>query len=176
MPNLLQTHPPTHEKRNIIYFIPNTIKLRPEYQHLAKKFAPHLLPTHQYHPQCTNSHPHLHHYIHQVHTYPPTPPRILYALIYTIHPSLMLAIPSSTTIPIIYGPIPSSMLCLAFPTPLNDTSLPHTLYTFSKPTITTSFVLPQLYILNYTTSSTNTLNLQLFQPSNTSSNISPPHS
>ena len=40
MPNILHTHPATHKKRAKIYFIPNTIKLQHEYQHLASAFAP----------------------------------------------------------------------------------------------------------------------------------------
>ena len=40
MPNILHTHPAIHRKRAKIYFIPNTIKLQPEYQHVANTFAP----------------------------------------------------------------------------------------------------------------------------------------
>ena len=40
MPNILHTHPAPHKKRANIYLIPNTIKLQPEYQHIATTFAP----------------------------------------------------------------------------------------------------------------------------------------
>ena len=48
MPNILHTHPTTHKKRANIYFIPNTIKLQPEYQQIANTFAPILKPHTQY--------------------------------------------------------------------------------------------------------------------------------
>ena len=40
MPNILETHPPPHRQRYKTYFITCTIKLQPEYQHLAKTFSP----------------------------------------------------------------------------------------------------------------------------------------
>ena len=39
MPNKLETHPPPHRQRYKTYFIECTIKLQPEYQHLAKTFS-----------------------------------------------------------------------------------------------------------------------------------------
>ena len=86
MPNVLRTHPATHKKRAKIYFIPNTIKLQPEYQHLANTFAPILKNTHPLHPQAIITHPYLHQYI-QTQGQSPLP-HILYALIITIHPSI----------------------------------------------------------------------------------------
>ena len=86
MPNLLQTHPNTHKNRCKLYFIPSTIKLQPEYQHLAKQFAPSIKITHPNHQDATIKHPHLSNYIYQNQHHPP--PRILYALITTISPSL----------------------------------------------------------------------------------------
>ena len=35
MPDILHTHPALHKKRAKEYFIPNMIKLQPEYQHIA---------------------------------------------------------------------------------------------------------------------------------------------
>jgi len=86
MPNILHTHPNTHKKRANLYFIPNTIKLQPEYQHIAKTFAPILKHTHPLHPQALTSYPHLHQYL-QVHRHTP-PSHMIYALIITIHPSI----------------------------------------------------------------------------------------
>ena len=86
MPNILHTHPATHKKRANIYFIPNTIKLQPEYQHIAKTFAPILKNAHPLHLQATTSYTHLHQYIQTQSQSPLT--HLLYALIITIHPSI----------------------------------------------------------------------------------------
>ena len=84
MPNILSTHPHIHKNRANMYFIPNTIKLHPEYQHIAHTFAPLLKPTHLLHSQETIIYPHLHQLI-QTHRQVP-PSHMLYALIITIHP------------------------------------------------------------------------------------------
>ena len=86
MPDILRTHPATHKRRAKIYFIPNTIKLQPEYQHIASTFAPILRQNHPLHQQMTTTHPHLHQYIQTQNYSPPT--HILYALVITIHPAL----------------------------------------------------------------------------------------
>ena len=86
MPNILHTHPAIHKKRANIYFIPNTIKLQPEYQHIANTFDPILKTTHPLQPQAITTYPHLHQYIQTQRQSPPT--HILYALIITIHPSI----------------------------------------------------------------------------------------
>jgi hypothetical protein len=77
--------PQEYESRRSIYFIPKTIKIRSEYQHLAKNFAPHLLSTHPLHLQKVLSHPHLSQFIHTHTSYPS--PQILYILIVTMSPS-----------------------------------------------------------------------------------------
>ena len=86
MPDILRTHPITHKKRANTYFIPNTIKLQPEYQHLANTFAPILKHTHPLHLQAITTYPHLHHYTQTQNQSPPT--HMLYALIITIHPAI----------------------------------------------------------------------------------------
>ena len=86
MPNILTKHPPSHKLRNKIYFISCTIKLQPEYQHLAKEFSPLLKTMHPSHLDSTITYPHLSRYIY-LHQHHP-PPRILYALITTLSPSL----------------------------------------------------------------------------------------
>ena len=86
MPNILRTHPATHKKKAKTYFIPNTIKLQPEYQHLANAFAPILKNNHPLHHQTNAKYPYLHRYI-QIQNHSP-PPHILYALIITINPSI----------------------------------------------------------------------------------------
>ena len=86
MPNLLQNHPTTHKNRNKMYFIPCTIKLHPEYQHLATQFSLSIYLTHPNHQETITKYPHLSKYIHQNQHHPP--PRILYALITTISPIL----------------------------------------------------------------------------------------
>ena len=68
------------------YFIPNTIKLHPEYQHIAKSFAPILKIDHPSHQQAISDLPHLHQYI-LTQSHSPLP-HILYALVITIHPSV----------------------------------------------------------------------------------------
>ncbi len=86
MPNLLQKHPNPHKNRCKIYFIPCTIKLQPEYQHIAKQFSPSINITHPNHNNTTTNYPHLSNYICQNIHHPP--PRILYALITTLSPSI----------------------------------------------------------------------------------------
>ena len=85
MPNILYTHL-LHTKRANIHFIPNTIKLQPEYQHIAKYISPKLKNTHPLHPQAITTYPHLHQYIQTQMQAPLT--HLLYALVITIHPSI----------------------------------------------------------------------------------------
>lgn len=85
MPNLLAQHPPSYKHRCKVYFIPCTIKLQPEYQHLAKKFAPLLTPAHPNHADTNRDYPYLSKFLLQNPHH--LPPRILYALITTISPS-----------------------------------------------------------------------------------------
>jgi exonuclease III len=86
MPDILHTHPTTHRQRARTYFIPNTIKLYHEYQHLATSFAPILKQDHPSHQQIILTLPHLYQYIRtQNHT---PPPHMLYAIIITIDPSI----------------------------------------------------------------------------------------
>ena len=84
MPNILHAHPPAHKNRSKIYFTECTIKLKPEYYHLAKQFSPNINPTHPEHPSTITKYPHLARYIQQNQHHPP--PCILYALITTISP------------------------------------------------------------------------------------------
>jgi hypothetical protein len=86
MPNILRTHPATHKKRAKTYFIPNTIKLQPEYQHIASTFAPILKHKHPLHHQTSTKYPHLRQYIQIQNNSPST--HILYALIIIINPSI----------------------------------------------------------------------------------------
>ena len=86
MPDILRSHPTKHRQMAKTYFIPNTIKLHPEYQHLAQSFAPILKPNHESHQQSILTFSHLHQYI-QTLNHPP-PPHILYAVITTIDPSI----------------------------------------------------------------------------------------
>ena len=86
MPNILRIHPATHKKRAKIYFIPNTIKLQPEYQHIASTFAPILKTNHPLHHETNTEYPHLHQYIQTQNHYPSI--HILYALIMTINSSI----------------------------------------------------------------------------------------
>ena len=86
MPDILRTHPAAHKKRAKTYFIPNTIKLQPEYQHIASTFAPILRHNHPLYNQTTITYPHLHQYIQTQNHSPPT--HVLYALIITINPSI----------------------------------------------------------------------------------------
>ena len=85
MPNLLQTHPTAHKRRQTTYFLPSTIKFQPEYQHLAKTFKPLFQHTHPSHTQTINSLPHLYNYIQQHSNHPPS--WIIFAMIVTISPS-----------------------------------------------------------------------------------------
>jgi hypothetical protein len=80
--NLLKDHPIEHKQRNHIYFTPNTIQLRPEYQQLSTKFAPHLDPTHLQHREVQQSHLFLSRFISRHNHYPPLV--LLYALIVNI--------------------------------------------------------------------------------------------
>ena len=84
MPNILITHPSAHKKIEKTYFISNTIKLHPKYQHIAKSFAPILKNNHQQHQQAITKLPQLHQYI-QTQNQSPSP-HILYALVVNIHP------------------------------------------------------------------------------------------
>jgi hypothetical protein len=84
MPNILQTHPSTHRNKCKIYFIECTIKLQPEYQHLAKQFSPIIKLTHPKHQDTITAYPYLSRYIYRNQHHPP--PHILYALITTISP------------------------------------------------------------------------------------------
>ena len=86
MPNLLMAHPNTHKRLDKTYFIPCTIKLQPEYQHLATQFSPIITNTHPTHQEANIKYPHLAQYISHKQNHPPT--HILYALITTISPSL----------------------------------------------------------------------------------------
>ena len=86
MPNILETHPPPHRRRYKTYFITYTIKLQPEYQHLAKKFSPILKIDHPNHINATRNYPHLTRYLSQKRQHPTL--RLLFALITTISPDL----------------------------------------------------------------------------------------
>ena len=82
MPNILETHPPPHRRRYKTYFITCTIKLQPEYQHLAKKFSPLLKIDHPDYLNATRNYPYLTRYLNQKRQHPT--PRLLFALITTI--------------------------------------------------------------------------------------------
>ena len=82
MPNILETHPPPHRRRYKTYFITCTIKLQPEYQHLAKTFSPILKTDHPNHINATRNFPYLIRYLNQKRQHPA--PRLLFALITTI--------------------------------------------------------------------------------------------
>ena len=86
MPDILCTHPAIHKKRAKTYFIPNTIKLQPEYQHIASTFAPILRHNHPLHHQTIIMYPHIYRYTQTQNHSPPT--HILYAVIITINPSI----------------------------------------------------------------------------------------
>ena len=86
MPNILKTHQSSHRSRNKIYFIPCTIKLHPEYQHLAKEFVACLKTTHPNHMATSIEYTYLTRYIQENQRHPPQ--CILYALIITISPLL----------------------------------------------------------------------------------------
>ena len=66
-----------------MYFIPCTIKLQPEYQHLSKQFSPIINLTHPKYLDTTTKYPHLSKYIYQNQHHPP--PRILHALMTIIN-------------------------------------------------------------------------------------------
>ena len=82
MPNILETHPPPHRRRYKTYFITCTIKLHPEYQHLAKTFLPILKIDHPNHINATRNFPYLIRYLTQKRQHPA--PRLLFVLITTI--------------------------------------------------------------------------------------------
>ena len=86
MPDVFETHPSTHKRRYKTYFITCTIKLQPEYQHLAKSFSPILKQDHQYHQITIRDFPHLNTYLNQIRNYPLA--QILFALITTISPNI----------------------------------------------------------------------------------------
>ena len=82
MPNILKTHPSPHRRRYKTYFIECTIKLQPEYQHLAKTFSSVQKTYHPNHINATKNFPYLTRYLnlnrHHLEA------RILFALITTI--------------------------------------------------------------------------------------------
>ena len=82
MPNILEIHPSPHRRRYKTYFIKCTIKLQPEYQHLAKTFSPVLKNDHPNHINATRNFPHLTRYLNLNRHHPKA--RILFALITTI--------------------------------------------------------------------------------------------
>ena len=87
MSNLLQKHlsipPPTKDaKQHTSYHV------RLEYQHLVNTFKPLFQITHPLHTQTINSLPYLYNYIQQHSNHPP--PRIIYAMIVTINPSIII--------------------------------------------------------------------------------------
>ena len=86
MPNILETHPSPHKRRYKTYFITYTIKLQPEYQHLAKTFSPILKIDHPNHINATGNFPYLIRYLNQKRQHPT--PRLLFALISTISPDI----------------------------------------------------------------------------------------
>ena len=86
MPDILKTHPPPHKRRYKTYFITCTIKLQPEYQHLAKSFSPILKIDHPNHINATRSFPYLTRYLDQKRQHPVS--RLLFALITTISPDI----------------------------------------------------------------------------------------
>jgi hypothetical protein len=84
-PHLIMNLPPDYNTRSSSYFLPQTIKLKPEYQHIAQNFAPHFLNIHPLHPQKSLVHPHLHYFIQTYNSHPS--PRILCTLILAMSPS-----------------------------------------------------------------------------------------
>ena len=86
MLNILETHPPLHKQRYKTYFITCTIKLQPEYQHLAKTFSPILKIDHPNHINATRNFPYLIRYLNQKRQHPA--PRLLFALITIISPDI----------------------------------------------------------------------------------------
>ena len=57
MPNVLKEHPPAHRSRSKTYFIPNTIKFHPEYQHITHIFSPLLNTNHPNHNNASRTFP-----------------------------------------------------------------------------------------------------------------------
>ena len=86
MTNILETHSSPHRQRYKTYFITCTIKLQPEYQHLAKTFSPILKIDHPNHINATRNYPHLIRYLSQKRQHPAL--RLLFALITNISPDL----------------------------------------------------------------------------------------
>ena len=86
MPNILETHPPPHKQRYKTYFFTCTIKLQPEYQHLAKTFSPILKIDHPNHINAIRNFPYLRRYLNQKRQHPT--PRLLFVLITTISPDI----------------------------------------------------------------------------------------
>ena len=86
MPNILETQLPPHRRRYKTYFITCTIKLQPEYQHLAKKFSSLLKIDHPNHINATRNFPYLTRYLNQKRQHPTS--RLLFALITTISPNI----------------------------------------------------------------------------------------
>jgi hypothetical protein len=82
---ILKNHPGDHKSRNKTYFIPNTVKFRPEYKHISKNFALHLKCHHPFYFQHTQSHLNLNNIIQSQQPHPP--PRLLYVIIAMMHPS-----------------------------------------------------------------------------------------
>ena len=86
MPNILKTHPPPHRHRYKTYFIACTIKLQPEYQHLAKIFSLILKVHHPNHINATRNFPYLTRYLNQNRHH--LEAKKLFALITTISPDI----------------------------------------------------------------------------------------
>ena len=86
MPNILKIHPPSHKKRCKTYFIPCTIKLQPEYQHIAKTFFSILKINHLSHINAIRNFPRLAQHLDQIKEHPN--PKVLFALITTINPDI----------------------------------------------------------------------------------------
>ena len=82
MLDILETHPSPHRRRYKTYFFTCTIKLQPEYQHLAKTFSPILKADHPNHINAIRNFPYLTRYLNQKRQHPA--PRLLFALITTI--------------------------------------------------------------------------------------------
>ena len=70
MPNVLKEHPPAHRSRSKTYFIPNTIKFHPEYQHITQKILPLLNTNHTNHNTASITFPNLSSYINQNRHFP----------------------------------------------------------------------------------------------------------
>ena len=78
MPNILETHPLPHKRRYKTYYITCTIKLQPEYQHLAKTFSPILKIDHPNHINAIRNFPYLIRYLNQKRQQPT--PRLLFCI------------------------------------------------------------------------------------------------